>query len=203
MNIAELVDEVAEVRAKVARLPRDEVVGRLARALAAFAGSEENQRFAAELPRPGNYTRLLLNSPGDPFQVVLVLWGPGRGSPIHDHDGTIGAVSSLMGRTREIKYQVLHRHGAEVALAEESDLLIIPGQITTILPEDDRQLHLMINETGEWTATVHVYLTAIHRYRVYELQSDKLYRSTENELWFDQINVGRDMMAHARLLAAR
>ncbi|GAB2962631.1 cysteine dioxygenase family protein [Actinosynnema sp. NPDC050801] len=198
MTPDELIGEVAKVHADSGRIPRDAVLARLATALRDFAGDEENQRLVGKLVPSTNYARLLLNSLDDPFQIVLVLWAPGRGSPVHDHDGTVGMVSAVFGRTREIKYEILHQHGSEVALAPSGDMLIVPGCTTPIYPEDDMQLHLMVNETSEWAATVHIYMTAIHSYRTYAQQSDKLYRSTAIDLWFDQINVARDLQGRRR-----
>lgn len=193
MNINELIDEAARIKACIGRLPRDQLAEQLSDALADFTGTAENQWFAERVSPHGNYMRLLLNSPRDDIQVVLVFWGPGHGSPIHDHDGTIGAVSALTGQTREIKYQISGRSEHEVTLVEESNLLIVPTKVTKILPEGDMQLHLMVNETQQWAATVHVYLTPIHRYRMYEHKSGDLYCPVETELWFDRIDVWRKM----------
>jgi predicted metal-dependent enzyme (double-stranded beta helix superfamily) len=193
MNIDELIDEVARTKACIGRLPRDQLAGQLTDALADFTGTSENQRFAERVSPTGNYMRLLLTSPSDDIQIILVFWGPGQGSPIHDHDGTIGAVSALTGQTREIKYQIAGRDELGVTLVEESNFLIVPTKITQILPEDDMQLHLMVNETQLWAATVHIYLTAIHRYRVYERKRDDLYHPVETELWFDRTDVWREM----------
>lgn len=193
MNIAELIDEVARTKACIGRLPEDRLAGQLSDALADFTGTAENQRFAQRISPTGNYMRLLLNSPRDDIQIVLVFWGPGQSSPIHDHDGTIGAVSALTGQTREIKYEISDRDGLGVALVEKSNFLISPTKITKILPSGDMQLHLMVNETQLWAATVHIYLTAIHHYRVYELNSNDLYDPVAVKLWFDRIDVWREM----------
>lgn len=193
MDTNELIDEVDRIKTCIGRLPRDQLVEQLSDALADFTGTAENQWFAERVSPHGNYMRLLLNSPRDDIQIVLVFWGPGQGSPIHDHDGTIGVVSALTGQIREIKYQISGRSERGVTLVEESNLLIVPTKATKILPEGDMQLHLMVNETQQWAATVHVYLTAIHRYRMYERKSDNLYCPVETELWFDRIDVWREM----------
>lgn len=192
MNIEELIDAVARTRKTTGRTP-DQLVGKLSAALAEFTSTTENQSFAARFSPTGNYMRLLLNRPEDEFQIVLVFWGPGKGSPIHDHDGTIGVVSALTSQVKEVKYRVTDRNESGVSLAEHSNFLITPNKITAILPEDDKQLHLMMNDTGSWAATVHVYLTAIHRYRLYEPRDEGRYQPVETDLWFDRINVGREM----------
>lgn len=193
MNIDELIDEVVRTKRRIGQLPDDELAEHLSAALADFTGTAANRSFAERFSPSGNYMRLLLNSPDDGVQIVLVFWGPGQGSQIHDHDGTIGAVSALAGQTREIKYQISGQDEHGVSLVEASDFIIVPTKSTAILPQDDMQLHLMVNETALWAATVHVYLTAIHHYRVYEHKAGDRYSPVETELWFDRIDVRREM----------
>ncbi|MFF4407450.1 cysteine dioxygenase [Streptomyces sp. NPDC001262] len=193
MDVTALIDAVSRTKSQADELTHQEVIDQLSAALAKFTTSAENQRFAEEYRPSGNYTRLLLNSLQDPYQIVLVFWGPGKGSPIHDHDDTTGVVSALTGATKEIKYAVTRHVGACVELAEASEFTIAPGRITPILPEDDKRLHLMVNEGTCWAATVHVYLTAIDRYRQYEATPGGAFRTAETRLWFDEWGVGRRM----------
>lgn len=193
MDVTALIDAVSRTKSQADELTHQEIIDRLSAALAKFTTSTENQHFAEEYHPSGNYTRLLLNSPQDTYQIVLVFWGPGKGSPIHDHDDTIGAVSALTGETKEIKYTITRHTGERVELAEAGEFTIAPGRITPILPERDKQLHLMVNEEKSWAATVHVYLNAIHRYRQYEVAPGGAFRTTETRLWFDEWGVGRRM----------
>ncbi|MEU9791236.1 cysteine dioxygenase family protein [Streptomyces sparsogenes] len=198
MDVTTLIDAVARIKSEADELTHQEIIDRLSGPLAEFTTSTENQGFAEAYSPSGNYTRLLLNDPQEPYQIVLVFWGPGRGSPIHDHDDTIGAVSALTGEAKEIKYVVTRCEGEHVKLTQGSEFTIAPGRVTPILPEDDKQLHLMINEKRRWAATVHVYLTAIHRYRQYEPAPDGSFRTAETSLWFDECGVGRRMTRSAR-----
>lgn len=200
MNVAELIEEVARTRTATTRLTAKQRAAQLSAVLADFTATAANQAFAAQFSPTGNYMRLLLNSPEDEFQIVLVFWGPGQGSPIHDHDGTVGVVSALTGEVSEIKYDVFDRNKHGVTLVEESRFLICPSAITTILPEDGKQLHLMVNETPQWAATVHVYLNAIHRYRVYEPRDGGGHRPVETDLWFDRVNLWQEMPHGSRAI---
>ena len=195
MHCAELIEEVARARADSHRTPHESTVERLSTALSRFTGTAANQHYAATLSPTGNYTRVLLNSPADEFQVVLVLWGPGMGSPIHDHDETVGVVSALLGETEEIKYEVAEQDGGEVALAERSRFRINPARVTELLPETDKRMHRMVNETDRWSATVHVYLFGIHRYRIFEHRGGDRYLPAETRLWFDRTDVAGEMPA--------
>ncbi|MFE7131823.1 cysteine dioxygenase [Streptomyces sp. NPDC057638] len=192
MDVTALIETVSRTKSQAGELTPQQIIDRLSHALTEFTTSARNQDFAAAYQPSGNYTRLLLNSPDDPYQVVLVFWAPGMGSPIHDHADTIGAVSALAGETKEIKYGV-RTVGEAVELTEVSKFTIAPGRIAPILPENDQQLHLMVNEAPHWAATVHVYLTAIHRYRQYEAVPGGAFRTAETSLWFDEYAVGRTM----------
>jgi predicted metal-dependent enzyme (double-stranded beta helix superfamily) len=198
MDVTALIDTVSRTKSRAGKLSRQAITDQLSASLAEFTTAAENQRFAEKYHPSGNYTRLLLNSPRDDYQIVLVFWGPGKGSPIHDHDDTIGAVSALTGVTKEIKHVVTRREGERVHLAEAGEFTIAPGRITTILPEDGKQLHLMLNEEQRWAATVHVYLTAIHRFRQYEAAPGGTFHAVEAPLWFDECGVGRRMPTRSR-----
>ncbi|WAP60640.1 hypothetical protein [Streptomyces sp. S465] len=114
MDVTTLIDTVAQIKSEADELAHQEIIDRLSGPLAEFTTLTENQDFAEAYSPSGNYTRLLLNDPQEPYQIVLVFWGPGRGSPIHDHDDTIGAVSALIGEAKEIKYSVTRCEGEHV-----------------------------------------------------------------------------------------
>ncbi|MEU8571552.1 cysteine dioxygenase family protein [Streptomyces pathocidini] len=198
MDVTALIDAVSRTKSQADELTRRQIIDQLSGALAKFTTSPENQRFAEKYRPRGNYTRLLLNSPQDAYQLVLVFWGPGKGSPIHDHDETIGVVGALTGETKEIKYAVTRHEGEHVKLARSSEFTIAPGRVTPILPGDDQQLHLMVNEEQHWAATVHVYLTSIHHYRQYEAAPGGAFQLAETPLWFDEWEVGRRMPTSTR-----
>jgi predicted metal-dependent enzyme (double-stranded beta helix superfamily) len=103
MNTQQLIHAVRRIkRAELAPHPS---IKHLTSVLRAFVGNPAN-RQALDFGQvsQGLYTRLLLNSFEDDFQIVVVLWGPGSRSPIHDHEGTVGAVAALAGVTQETKY---------------------------------------------------------------------------------------------------
>jgi len=46
----------------------------------------------------------------------------------------------------------------------------------------------MVNATDTWAATVHIYLTPITDFYIYEPQPDGTYIMVERKLWFDGDN---------------
>jgi predicted metal-dependent enzyme (double-stranded beta helix superfamily) len=186
MHLADLRASIARLHMHAAHLPEAHVANRLAALVAAFAAVPAHQGLL-ELARPvGNYHRMRLSAADDPFQVVLVCWGPGQGSPIHDHAGTIGAVVALVGETIESRYRITARDGDRVRLAEDASAAIPAHAPSPILPGDHRQVHRMTNPSSAWAATVHAYLTPIARYHTYTPLDDGWHASHVTELWFDQ-----------------
>jgi predicted metal-dependent enzyme (double-stranded beta helix superfamily) len=169
---------------------------RLTSVLRAFVGNSANRQalnFAQVFQ--GLYTRLLLNSFDDDFQIVVVLWGPGSRSPIHDHKGTIGAVAALAGAPQETKYYQLSHFGNQVELLPGKTMTLRKSVVTPILPDEAPQLHAMTNPTSEWAATVHVYLTPVMNFHIYEPQSEEIYQMSERRLWFDADHAWRQWEA--------
>jgi len=183
VNPPQLIEAVRQVKSRDLAAPQ--ALAEISAALAAFVGDARNQPAALPDTTRGLYTRILLNSPYDDFQIVVVVWGPHSGSPVHDHSDTVGAVAALRGATRETKYELAQRDGDRAQLRRSTVVQLVDGFVTPILPDEALQIHDMVNDTGDWTATVHVYLTPIDHFRTYEPESADWFRAQPRELWFD------------------
>lgn len=51
------------------------------------------------------YTRNLVDAGNGKFNLMIVCWGEGHGSAIHDHAGTHCFMKMLQGELREIRYE--------------------------------------------------------------------------------------------------
>lgn len=194
MNPREFIHAVAEIRSKLEISSESEALEALSGCLRDFVLDPANQRLSFATTTVGLYTRILLNSPEDPFQVVLALWGPGSDSPIHDHDGTVGGVAALVGESVETKYRMDGLDGPTAKLSRSSTLVLRDGVVTPILPDEELQLHDMGNRTGDWAATVHVYLRPIQRFNLYHPNPDGTYTVEGRDLWFDGVDGHLDLM---------
>lgn len=200
MNPGELIGAVRTVKQRA--LPQQESLDELTAVLSAFVADPVNR--SVELPQitSGLYTRSLLNSIEDDFQIVVVSWGPGSGSPIHDHNDTVGAVAALVGTTLETKHQIIDRNGSTVQLKALDTLRLHGELVTPILPDEETQLHDMVNHTDEWAATIHVYLTAIMEFRTYDPNPNGSFTVNPRKLWFDVDQAWRHWPALRTSLAA-
>jgi predicted metal-dependent enzyme (double-stranded beta helix superfamily) len=133
----------------------------------------------------GRYIRVLLNSPDDPFQIIVVFWPPGARSAIHDHADSSGAVVALFGELIERKYQVEPGVGSTCALARAGEITLAPGRPSAITTEPGMQLHEMVNASHAWAATVHVYLRPIEHFHVYRAAPTGGFVREHRSLWFD------------------
>lgn len=189
MNIRDMVESVRELKAVAHTMPPPDVLSSLSKVLLAFLSEDANRRLPTLRQSSDPYRRLLLTSVHDDFQIVVALWAPGSASPIHDHDGTVGAVSALVGETEETKYEVLSSRGGNTDLRRGNRLVLSPAIITSICPDDATQLHEMRNVSRrEWSATIHTYMNAIHQYGVYKQQPNGYYLRELRGLWFDRDN---------------
>ncbi|MER7458830.1 cysteine dioxygenase family protein [Micromonospora sp. NPDC126480] len=186
MNPVELIEAVRETKRR--NLPQRESLAALSTALSEFVADPANRRVSLPATTRGLYTRMLLNARDDDFQIVVVSWSPRSASPIHDHSGTVGAVAALAGTTIETKHRIVGTEGGSVRLQRLDTLRLTGRTVTPILPDEEFQLHDMVNATDERAATVHIYLTPVNDFFIYEPQPDGTYRLQPRRLWFDVEN---------------
>jgi predicted metal-dependent enzyme (double-stranded beta helix superfamily) len=200
MTPLELIEMVRDTKSQP--LSQAEALASLSEALAAFVSEPANQHIHFATTTSGLYTRILLNSFADDFQIVVVLWGPHSRSPIHDHSGTVGAVAALVGSTKETKYQVMHTQDGKAHLVKLETMSLSGNRVTPILPDSTTQLHDMENDTDEWAATVHAYLTPVNQFYIYEPHTDGSYAMITRDLWFDADNGWKSWYAPTIPMAA-
>jgi len=128
---------------------------------------EINKVFESTISK-GLYARYLMSQPEDDFQIVLAMWPPGSSSPIHSHDDVTGAVTCCLGAPLENKYRII-TEGAEghSRLERVSSIELGVGEVTPIFPDEDHQLHDMVNPRQTWAATLHVYFRPFKNYNLY------------------------------------
>ena len=153
-NIARLRDFVRDM-AEVAEAERDEA-GVLARGGALLAGLVAHDDWLPEAfaePDPAGYAQYLLHCDSrERFSVVSFVWGPGAGTPIHNHT-VWGLVGVLRGRERS---QAFTRE-ADGTLAPGPVCYLAPGEIETVSPAGG-DIHRVSNALADMPSiSIHVY----------------------------------------------
>ena len=110
---------------------------------------------------PERYTRTKFYQ-GERFEILVLCWGEGQVSPIHDHAHSICTMVVLEGAAVTTMFAVDGQ-----ALVEESTSTLSPGAITTVFGGD---IHRVGNPQGSGTRlmTIHFYLPPIPEMLVWD-----------------------------------
>ncbi len=137
-------------------------------------------------PRPGHYARRLLHRDNERgYSAVVMTWGPGQGTLLHDHAGiwcvegtVVGEMEILQYERTEIladgRYRFVPR-GRVRALAGSAGALIPPFEY-----------HVLRNGLADATSvTLHIYGGEMDHCHLFEDQGDGSYRRVELPLAYD------------------
>ncbi len=129
------------------------------------------------------YARRLLHR-GEGYTVVVMVWGPGQGTPIHDHDGKWCVECVYQGTIHVVSYDLKGSPSDEiVSFQVEEDIVAGRGQAGALIPPYD--YHIIENTHDDVAVTVHVYGGEIVRCTTYSpVDGDGRYRREERELFY-------------------
>lgn len=131
------------------------------------------ERFALVDPSR-NYTRNLISTDHETYALILLVWNPGKCSPIHDHPCDGCWVRVICGAVNEVRYE---QQGEE--LVESSNTTLVQGG--TSYMHDTIGLHKIGNASPDEPAvTLHLYSPPFYKCRV----------------WFDTEDAGKSSEAH-------
>lgn len=100
--------------------------------------------------------RLLHKDAKDRFSVVVMVWGPGQGTPIHDHCGMWCVECVVLGKIRVSQYDMVpFTRGPLVEFREAGCLTAGFGEAGALIPPFD--YHKIENLFDTKAATIHVY----------------------------------------------
>lgn len=131
----------------------------------------ENDFLPEEARRPSEekYARHLLHTdPEDRFCVAAMVWRPGQGTPIHDHDGSWGLIGMLEGSLEVVNYfsdQEKVRPG-RASLRREEPHTPEAGAEQNVCGCAD--IHSVNNIFGETAVSVHIYARELEKCHVFE-----------------------------------
>jgi len=120
-----------------------------------------NLELPQELVQPvsGDYGRRLLHrQPDGRYAVVVMTWGAGQGTPIHDHAGKWCVECVYQGRIRVSSYDLTNDTGPDtdvVGFRKASEVDAGKGAAGSLIPPFDH--HVIENANHDPAVTVHVY----------------------------------------------
>lgn len=171
--------------APIARAVKDDRATALAAVLAQLdeAGAFTPDLFLA--PNAKKYARnLIYRDPHERFVVVAMTWGPGQGSPLHDHAGLWGAEIVVSGSMSETMYELVGRDGEDrYRFARGMHRVSGKGTVGVLVPP--REYHEFGNAGESVAHTIHVYggdLTSSH---AFSSEGDGWWKARRVELHYD------------------
>jgi cysteine dioxygenase len=107
------------------------------------------------------------------FELLVLCWKPGHESTIHDHVGSLNAISVHRGALTSRIFSPAEgvQAGSGPVVLDDTDTLL-PGQGWTGVDRDG--IHQLANTGEEDLVTVHVYAPALMTLNVYSLESSKV-----------------------------
>lgn len=111
--------------------------------------------------------REIYRSPQHGYSIIAMTWGPGQGTPLHDHDG-LWCVEGVWQGTLEITpYQMLERQGERYRFVPRDCLQGSKGSAGNLIPPDE--FHTLRNSDEDRIAiSVHVYQSVMERSHVFQ-----------------------------------
>ena len=133
-------------------------------------------------PLPEAYARRLLYRDAETgFTAVVMAWGPGQRTPLHDHAGIWCVEGVCEGQLEVTRYELLDELGdGTCRFAERERLSAGVGSAGALIPP--LEYHVLANPTDRVTLTLHVYGGEMDHCGVFEPQPDGRWRRAERAL---------------------
>ena len=137
-------------------------------------------------PAPESYARhLVYRHPKDCYTVVAMVWGPGQGTPIHDHGGIWCVEGVYRGQMQVTQYDVTPLYAQHVKALPVRHITAGLGNVGALIPP--HEYHVMANTSQETAITLHVYGGELKRCHVFLDAGDGTYHVEERELRYTSV----------------
>ncbi|MCP3905657.1 MAG: hypothetical protein GY715_18680 [Planctomycetes bacterium] len=124
---------------------------------------------------PAHYQRNLVHL-GPNYSALILCWGPGQASSIHDHRGSACSVRVIQGTVVETRY----KRDANGMLTVDRTNRHPEG---AVCGSYDADIHTIVNEDQrDGLVTLHVYTPPMENYRVYRLDSPEVETRSDEEV---------------------
>jgi predicted metal-dependent enzyme (double-stranded beta helix superfamily) len=138
------------------------------------------RRFYA--PRPETYARRLLHrDPEGRYTVVVMTWGPGQKTALHDHAGIWCVECVVDGQMEITQYDLVSDIGDTCRFHEQNRVAACRGSAGCLIPPFE--YHTLANAQPDGSSiTLHVYGGEMDHCHVFEPDSDGWYRRVTRSL---------------------
>jgi predicted metal-dependent enzyme (double-stranded beta helix superfamily) len=132
-------------------------------------------------PIEGTYARRLLHrDPSGQYTMVVMTWGPGQKTALHDHAG-IWCVECVVDGTMEVaQYDLLSEDSGAFRFQQRNCVVAGRGSAGCLIPPFE--YHTLGNAAETPSITLHVYGGEMDHCHVFEPSDDGAYRRVRKEL---------------------
>ena len=139
--------------------------------------------------RPDTYARRLLHRDGrDRYTVVVMTWGPGQGTALHDHAGIWCVECVVDGEMEVAQYDLLSQEDGAYRVAKQHTVRASRGSAGCLIPPFE--YHTLANARDDRASvTLHVYGGEMDHCHAFEPAGDGAYRRVRRELSYHDAEV--------------
>ena len=136
-------------------------------------------------PVQGHYARReIYISPQHGYGVIAMTWGPGQGTPIHDHDGLWCVEGVWHGQLEITQYDLSERTGDRYRFTEVGSLIAGTGSAGSLIPP--HEYHTIRNASDTDAAvSLHIYQRAMTCCGVFNDVGDGWHMHVSKQLQLD------------------
>jgi predicted metal-dependent enzyme (double-stranded beta helix superfamily) len=135
-------------------------------------------------PRPDRYARRLLHkSDGLGYSVLVMTWGPGQGTPLHDHAGMWCVEGVLSGNIDVTQFELLEQQGDRYHFRRQRTIGAGVGNAGALIPPFEYHTIANVSPT-EKAVTVHVYAGEMTSSTIFIPGDDGWYERQERQLCY-------------------
>ena len=136
-------------------------------------------------PRTDTYARrLLYRDPQGRYSMVVMTWGPGQKTALHDHAGIWCVECVTDGQMEVAQYELLSEENGHYRFAEQNRVHAGRGAAGCLIPPFE--YHTLGNVDEAASITLHVYGGDMTHCHVFEPQFDGAWRKVRKELAFHE-----------------
>ncbi|HEY4528718.1 MAG TPA: cysteine dioxygenase family protein [Luteimonas sp.] len=128
--------------------------------------------------------RELYRSPRHGYSVVAMTWGPGQGTPIHDHAGCWCVEGVWRGELEITQFELLEQHGDRFRFRSAGGMQAGPGSAGSLIPP--HEYHTIRNtDPSAIAVSLHVYEAPLEQCSRFEQTAGEWYQRVDNTLRTD------------------
>lgn len=136
-------------------------------------------------PVQGHYARReIYISPQHGYGVIAMTWGPGQGTPIHDHDGLWCVEGVWHGQLEITQYDLTEHNGERYRFTEVGSLIAGTGSAGSLIPP--HEYHTIRNASDTDAAvSLHIYQRAMTCCGIFNDMGDGWHMHSSKQLQLD------------------